>query len=137
MLKNLLKSKRDPTHETRQRAKFEAWSAGLTRLHQTMKDLEGQRADAVETLRVAARRRFEAEEPFETTDTIHEAARTIAELDAILFTVRQLHREERARNLSPGVRRTMQPVKINTDSEGTSFSGVLGGAFEPVPGTEA
>ena len=136
MIGNFLKTKREPTRAERQLRRYDEWSAGLTRLYQTMKDLEGQRADAVETLRVAARRRFEAEEPFETTDTIHEAARTIAELDAILFTVRQLHREERARNLSPGVRRTMRPVKLDTSSEGTDFGGVLGGVYEPVPGKE-
>ena len=135
MLKNLLKSKRDPTHETRQRAKFEAWSAGLTRLHRTMKDLEAQRSAAVEVVRAAGRRTFDGE-PFALTPEIRDAARTIAELDAILPVVRQLHREERARNLSPGVRRTMRPVKLDTSSEGTDFGGVLGGVYEPVPGKE-
>ena len=135
MLKDFLR-KSDPTRPERQRAKYEAWSAGLTRLFQTMKALEGRRADATEVVQAAARQTFQGG-PFDMTDELREAARTIAELDAILPVVRQLHREERARNLSPAPRRPMRPVKINTDSEGTSFSGVLGGAFEPVPGTEA
>ena len=136
MLKDLLKAKREPTGVERQRAKFETWSAGLTRLYRTIQDLEARRADAVKVVRAAAHRTFDGEQ-FAMTPELREAARTITELDAILPVVRQLHREERARNLSPAPRRPMRPVKINTDSEGTSFSGVLGGAFEPVPGTEA
>ena len=135
MLKNLLKTKRDPTRETRQREKYDAWSAGLTRLYQTIQDLEARRADAEQVVRAAGRRTFEGE-PFELTDELREAARTIAELDAILPVVRQLHREERARNLSPTPHRRMRPVRVNTDSEGTDFGGVMGGMYEAVPETE-
>ena len=123
------------TRETRRRAKYEAWSAGLTRLHRTIQDLEARRADAEQVVRAAGRRTFEGE-PFELTDELREAARTIAELDAILPVVRKLHREERARNLSPAPRRRMRPVRVDSGHEGTDMSGVLGGAYETVPAGE-
>ena len=135
MLKDFLKTKREPTRAERQRAKFEAWSAGLTRLYRTIQDLEGRRADAEQVVRAAARQTFEGE-PFDMTGEFREAARTISDTNAILPVVRQLHREERARNLSPAQRRRMRPVKVDSGHEGTDMSGVLGGAYEMVPAGE-
>jgi len=136
MIRDLLKKKpKETDREQRAGRRFEEWSAGLTRLFRTIEDLESRRADAVEVVRAAGRRTFEGE-PFELTEELRQAARVIAECDATLPVLRKLHREERARNLSPAPRRPMRPVKINTDSDGTDFGGVLGGMYEAVPETE-
>ena len=135
-IRDLLTTKpKETDREQRARRRFEEWSAGLTRLYRTIQDLEARRADAVKVVRAAAHRRFEGE-PFDMTDELREASRVIAECDAILPVVRQLREVERRRNLSPTPHRRMRPVKVNTDSDGTDFGGVMGGQYEPVPESE-
>ena len=127
--------KSEPTRAERQRQKYERWRAGLDRYRSAIDSLESSKAEADAILGEAVAEAVETG-TVTITDELREAASTVRTCTVLLERLGPLERAERLRDVSPTPRRRMRPVKINTDSEGTDFGGVMGGMYEAVPETE-
>ena len=134
MLKDFLR-KSEPTRADRQRGKYEAWRATLEKYRSAIEALEKEKADADAILGEAVAEAVETG-TVTVTDELRGAASTVRTATVLLERLGPLERAERLRDVSPTPRVRMRPVRVNTDSEGTTFGGVLGSAYEPVPDGE-
>ena len=135
MIGNFLKTKREPTRAERQGEKYDAWRAQLARYRSAMAALEATKAEADAELGKAVAEAVETGH-VALTPELREAAGTVATCTELLDRLGRLHREERLKDVSPTPHVRMRPVKLDTSSEGTDMSGVLGGVFEAVPEAE-